>query len=84
MYENNCGACRNGLLVRSEWVSLTQYDFGIWGLLCECQQVIHTAEEKLAGNLMKVFRCQSEVEGVMRVLELKYELQTCKWLLWKI
>ncbi|MCO1604659.1 hypothetical protein M8H41_18595 [Desulfosporosinus nitroreducens] len=54
------------------------------GSVVKVQQVIHTTEEKLAGNLMKVFRCQSEVDGVMRVFELKYELQTCKWFLWKM
>jgi len=54
------------------------------GSVVRVQQIIHTAEEKLAGNSMKVFRCQSEVDGVMKVFELKYELQTCKWLLWKI
>ncbi|TGE36905.1 hypothetical protein E4K67_17560 [Desulfosporosinus fructosivorans] len=48
------------------------------------QQVIHTTEEKLAGNRMLCFRCQSEVDGAMKVFELKYELQTCKWMLWKM
>lgn len=48
------------------------------------EQVISVTEEKLAGNRMIIFRCQSEVNEVMKVFELKYELQTCKWLLWKM
>ncbi|TGE36034.1 hypothetical protein E4K67_22290 [Desulfosporosinus fructosivorans] len=54
------------------------------GSVVKVQQVIHTTEEKLAGNRMLCFRCQSEVDGVMKVFELKYELQTCKWMLWKM
>ena len=48
------------------------------GSVVKVQQVVHTTEEKLAGNRMLCFRCQSEVNGVMRVFELKYELGTCK------
>ncbi len=48
------------------------------------EQVVSTTEEKLAGNRMFVFRCQSEINGELRPYELKYELNTCKWLLWKM
>jgi len=48
------------------------------------EQVISMTEEKLAGNRMLVFRCQSEIDGELRPYELKYELNTCKWLLWKM
>ena len=54
------------------------------GSVVKVQQVIHTTEEKLAGNRMLIFRCQSEIDGVLKVFELKYELQTCRWLLWKM
>lgn len=40
--------------------------------------------EKLAGNLMLVFKCQSIIDNVQRQFEIKYELQTCKWMLFKI
>ncbi|WP_162531699.1 hypothetical protein [Desulfosporosinus acididurans] len=33
------------------------------------------SEGKLAGNRMKIFECQSEIHGQMRVFELKYELK---------
>lgn len=40
--------------------------------------------EKLAGNLMQVFTCSSVINGVEKIFELKYELKTCKWILFKI
>lgn len=48
------------------------------------QQVTSKSEEKLAGNRMIVFRCQSEINGVLRPFELKYEVGTCKWYLFKM
>ncbi|MCM8710106.1 hypothetical protein M2651_03565 [Clostridium sp. SYSU_GA19001] len=40
--------------------------------------------EKLAGNPMLVFKCQSVIDNIQRQFEIKYELQTCKWVLFKI
>lgn len=47
-------------------------------------KIITVGEEKLAGNRMYIYRCQSIVEGTEKVYELKYELSTCKWFLYKI
>jgi len=47
-------------------------------------RVITRAQEKLAGNRMIVFQCQSIIGNVEKRYELKYELSTCKWMLWKI
>lgn len=47
-------------------------------------KVITRTQEKLAGNLMIVFVCQSLIENVEKKYELKYELNTCKWVLFKI
>lgn len=41
-------------------------------------------QEKLAGSKMLVFRCQSEIDGVLKTFELKYELANCKWYLYKM
>lgn len=46
-------------------------------------RIITRSEEKLAGNRMLIFRCQSEVNGFLKLFELKYELNTCKWYLYK-
>lgn len=47
-------------------------------------RILHTDREKLAGNPMLIFRCQGEVNGEEKIYELKYELLTCKWMLFKI
>ena len=47
-------------------------------------QVLSVTEEKLAGNRMLIFRCQSEIGGVLKPFEIKYEIGTCKWYLWKM
>ncbi|HHY14300.1 MAG TPA: hypothetical protein GX526_06660 [Thermoanaerobacterales bacterium] len=47
-------------------------------------KIITKTQEKLAGNNMYVFRCQSCINGMEKMYELKYELSTCKWFLFKI
>jgi hypothetical protein len=47
-------------------------------------RVLFKEKEKLAGNLMMVFRCQSVINNIDRIYELKYELSTCKWMLYKM
>lgn len=47
-------------------------------------KVITAEKEKLAGNLMYVFRCQSVINNILRVYELKYALESCRWILFKI
>ncbi|MBK5251329.1 MAG: hypothetical protein JJE29_01635 [Peptostreptococcaceae bacterium] len=46
--------------------------------------IIHRESEKMAGNAMYIFRCQSLIDDELRVYELKYELSTCKWFLYKM
>ena len=47
-------------------------------------KVISRDKEKLAGNIMLVFKCQSVINEIERLYEIKYELSTCKWMLFKI
>jgi len=47
-------------------------------------KIIFKTEEKIAGNKMLVFRCQSLIEGRLRDFELKYECATCRWFLYKM
>lgn len=47
-------------------------------------KVITVDKERLAGNDMLVFKCQSIINKTQRVFELKYEQRTCKWILFKI
>ena len=47
-------------------------------------KVIVKTTEKLAGNSMIVFNCQSLIGNEIKLFEIKYELATCKWILFKI
>ena len=47
-------------------------------------RILYKTEEKLAGNKMLIYRCQSVIAGIQRVYELKYELNTCRWFLFKM
>jgi len=58
--------------------------FRIDGNVQRVDTVLHISEEKLAGNRMKIYRCQSEINGAVKPFELKFELQTCKWFLYKM
>jgi len=54
------------------------------GIVVKVERIVKVTEEKLAGNRMKVYECQSEIHGQMKCFELKYELNTCKWFLFKM
>jgi len=47
-------------------------------------RIIFAKEEKLAGNRMIFYRCKSKINNSERIYELKYEIDTCKWFLYKI
>lgn len=53
-------------------------------IVVKVDRIIAQNLEKLAGNKMLVYRCQSIINGSERIYELKYELDTCKWVLFKI
>ena len=40
--------------------------------------------EKLAGNNMMIFKCKSIINNVEKLFEIKYELNTCKWMFFKM
>ena len=47
-------------------------------------KVIAKGVEKFAGNIMIVYKCQSLIGDVIKLFEIKYEVATCKWILYKI
>lgn len=47
-------------------------------------KIICRDKERFNGNIMYIFKCQSYINGMQKIFELKYELETCKWMLWKI
>ena len=52
--------------------------------IIKVDQVINAQTEKFAGNVMQVFDCQSEIDGELRRYQLKYEIETTRWILFKI
>jgi len=48
------------------------------------EKIVAKTMEKLAGNKMMVFQCQSDIDGVLRQFEIKYEVDTMRWVLFKI
>jgi len=52
--------------------------------IIKIDKVIFKEKEKLAGNDMIVFRCQGMISKTQKIFELKYELSSCKWMLYKI
>lgn len=47
-------------------------------------KIVKVEDEKLAGNHMRIFVCQSMIDGSQKNYELKYEIRTCRWFLFKI
>ncbi|HEY8805926.1 MAG TPA: hypothetical protein VIM42_12640 [Clostridium sp.] len=47
-------------------------------------KVIVKDTEKFAGNIMIVYKCQSLIDDDIKLFEIKYEITTCKWILYKI
>lgn len=54
-----------------------------WKII-KIHNIIKRDMEKLAGNKMFIFTCQSVINGSEKLYEIKYELDTCKWILFKI
>ncbi|MCH5138197.1 hypothetical protein JMF89_13410 [Clostridiaceae bacterium UIB06] len=59
-------------------------DEGSNQITIKIDRILQRAKEKLAGNNMIIFQCQSCINGLEKIYELKYELSTCKWILFKI
>ncbi len=47
-------------------------------------KVFAVDRERLVGNDMLVFKCQSIINNTQKIFELKYELRTCRWILFKM
>jgi len=47
-------------------------------------KIIDRNHEKLAGNIKLVFTCRSLINDTEKLFEIKCEIETCKWVLFKI
>lgn len=53
-------------------------------VVIKIDRVIFSEKERLAGNYMMLYRCRSLIDDVEKVYEIKYELASCKWILYKM
>ncbi|ADY55733.1 hypothetical protein Sgly_1431 [Syntrophobotulus glycolicus DSM 8271] len=53
------------------------------GTVVRVENIQEIRDERLAGQRIKLYRCQSIINEELKVYELKYELDSCKWYLWK-
>lgn len=53
-------------------------------IIIKVDKIVMRNIEKYVGNERLVFRCQSVIDGIEKVYEIKYEKSTCKWILFKI
>lgn len=54
-----------------------------WQII-KIEKIISIIKERKAGNPVILYKCQSIIKGNCRIYELKYELNTCSWILFKI
>lgn len=40
--------------------------------------------DRIAGNLTYKFDCEVNINALMKLCEIRYEVETCKWVLFKI
>lgn len=45
---------------------------------------IHTGDNRFSGNRMMVFDCQVQFGSQLRVCDVRYELDSCRWFLYNI
>jgi hypothetical protein len=59
-------------------------DDGGSDIVIKVDKIISKDREKLCGNIALIFDCQSIIDGVGKLYQLKYIVQDCKWFLFKI
>lgn len=48
------------------------------------EKVVDTKLERLCGNNAKVFTCQSNIDGVIKIYEIKFIIESSQWILFKM
>jgi hypothetical protein len=47
-------------------------------------RIISMDLEKLRGNKMLVYTCSAVIDGTEKIFEIKYDIEKCSWVLYKI
>lgn len=53
-------------------------------IVINVDKIISIDKEKLAGQNIYVYKCQSVIDNIQKPYELKYDIEKCKWILFKI
>jgi len=53
-------------------------------LVIKIDKIIKSQEEKISGSNIITYVCQSTIAGEERLFELRYEIRSCRWFLYKI
>ena len=53
-------------------------------IIIKVDNVKSSESEKLFGNIMMLYKCTGLVNDKHREFELKYEINSCKWMLWRM
>lgn len=48
------------------------------------ENILFSEVEKYAGNIMILYRCKTTIDNIEKIFELKYEIATCNWFLYRI
>ena len=47
-------------------------------------KIVKKSQERFCGNKMLIFTCISVIDNLERIMEIKYDVENCNWLLYKI
>lgn len=51
--------------------------------IIKIDKIVDQSKEKIYGIPMILFKCQSIIDGIEMLYELKYEISNCKWYVYK-
>lgn len=52
--------------------------------IIKVDKILFKDKERIAGNDVLIYRCQSIINSIDRIFELKYDLKSCQWVLFKM
>lgn len=53
-------------------------------IVIKIDKVLFQEVEKLGGNKMMVYRCEGLFQNLNKIFEIKYDIGTCRWFLFKM
>lgn len=63
---------------------MNSIDDGENSMVIKVDRILFKEKEKLAGDTIYLYKCQSLINNIEKNYELKYELTSCRWVLYKL